>query len=466
MRQRGAPVASFAAAAGIILAGFVICLAFDWPGHLSYDSVIQLAEGRTARYANWHPAVMSWLLGVFDAVVTGTALFMVFDALLFFGSLFGLLLTWPRPHWAAAAVAALWVLSPQLLIYQGTIWKDVLFADAAVSGFVCLALAGAVWSRVRLRFGLIGAALLLFALAALARQNGAIVLVVGAFGLGWLAANEAATGKWRRAALFGGGGLLVALALTFAGMAALATRSVGDSGPSVQLQLLQTYDVIGAVVKEPGLPLDYVHDDDESLEHIIRTTGVRVWTPTRNDTLGNTPALQSALDDANPGTMGAQWRELVLHHPWLYLRVRADIFRWVFLTPDLKLCLPYDLGVDGPSSVLAELGLKERWDARDHALDVYARAFVGTPILSHAFFALLGLIALYILVRRRRPPDIAVASLLLAAFAVTSSFFFISIACDYRYLYFLDISAMLAMFYVALDVKSAWEVLKRPLRRP
>ena len=39
----------------IVIAGFGFSAAINWPGHLSYDSVIQLLEGRTGVYANWHP---------------------------------------------------------------------------------------------------------------------------------------------------------------------------------------------------------------------------------------------------------------------------------------------------------------------------------------------------------------------------------------------------------------------------
>ena len=46
---RERPVAELATAA-IIVAGAAVTLALDWPGHLSYDSVIQLLEGRTGVY--------------------------------------------------------------------------------------------------------------------------------------------------------------------------------------------------------------------------------------------------------------------------------------------------------------------------------------------------------------------------------------------------------------------------------
>jgi hypothetical protein len=466
MRLLTTPWARIATAA-IILAGFVFCLAADLPGHLSYDSVIQLLEGRTGRYANWHPAVMSWLLGLADWALPGAALFVVFDALLFFASLLGLLLTRKRTSWVAAAVAAFLILCPQILLYQGMVWKDVLFANAGVAGFVCLAFAGERWASPRLRFALIAAGFTLFALAALVRQNGAVVALAGAVALGWIAAQSAPSRPWLRGFAYGGIALLCAGLLALSAGLALATRSVGDSGPKVQLQLLQSYDVIGAVVAQPNLDLKEIADDDPQLETLIRTVGVRVWSPERNDTLGNTKDLAAALDDADPDTIAAQWRDLILHHPALYLRVRAQVYRWVFLTPDLEQCLPYEVGVDGPPGVMAELGLKERSDARDRALDHYAHAFVGTPVLSHAAYAVLALIALLILLRRRRAGDIAVAFLLLSALAFAASFFVISIACDYRYLYFLDLATMVALFHLALDAGSAWDTLRNlpPLRQ-
>jgi len=50
---------------------------------------------------------------------------------------------------------------------------------------------------------------------------------------------------------------------------------------------------------------------------------------------------------------------------------------------------------------------------------------------------------------RRRAPDFAVAGLLGATLAFVASFAVISIACDYRYLYAIDIAAIVAGVYVA-----------------
>lgn len=450
MRLRAMPPISAIVTPGIIVAGFVFSLAANLPGHFSYDSVMQLWEGRTGSYNNWHPPVMAWLLGVFDALSPGAGLFVIFNSLLGFGSFAAILWLRPRPSWAAAAIAACAVLTPQLLIYEGAIWKDVLFADAGAAGFACLALAAAVWLKPRLRYGLIAAGFALLVLAALARQNGILMLIAGAGAIGWIAAKQAPQRRAMAAMIYGGGALFGALMVMMVANYALATHVDRDTADR-QIVRLQAYDIIGALAAQPNYNLHEIESADPHLAEMLRSDGVRLYNPERSDTLLNSPALQSALLNTRLSLFSAQWRDLVLHHPWLYLRVRADVFRWVFLTPDLRLCVPYYVGIDGPPDEMAELGLKQRWDDRDQALDDYAENFVGTPILSHAFYAALAIAALSFLLWRRRPEDIAIAAMLGGALACTLSYFVISIACDYRYLYALDLSAMLAMFYLSLD---------------
>jgi len=54
-----------------------------------------------------------------------------------------------------------------------------------------------------------------------------------------------------------------------------------------------------------------------------------------------------------------------------------------------------------------------------------------------------------VLWRRRRPADIVAAAMLASAFAFAASFFVISVACDYRYLYFLDLAVIAATLYAS-----------------
>ncbi len=104
-----------------------------------------------------------------------------------------------------------------------------------------------------------------------------------------------------------------------------------------------------------------------------------------------------------------------LRSSWLYLKIRARVFAEVFFTPDIAGCRPVFVGVEGPAGEMADLGIAPRQDRRDRALGAYARGFMGTPVFSHVFFAVLALAALVLLLCRRAPGDLAMAFLLLSA---------------------------------------------------
>jgi hypothetical protein len=454
MRTRGGPPCGTVLPGLIIMAGFALTLLMDWPGHLSYDSVLQLLQGRTGVYNTWHPPVMAWLLGIGDAVVRGASLFVIFQALFSFGTLLSLLAFDQRkPKWPSVVVLSTCIALPQFLLYQGIVWKDVLFADTAVAGFVCLAHVARVWPKPVLRKAMILLATVLLVLAALTRQNGLILLPLGAAALGCIAAKRSAT---RRTAIaFGVAQLAAATILVAAATIALNTRSDGDSGPREQFDLLQAYDLSGAVAAEQEFPLTNLARAEPRLAHLIRSEGARLYTPVRSDPIAASLPLMTELRKADVAALGADWRALILRHPMLYLANRARVFWWVLATPDIFQCRPIFAGVEGPPAALKALDMTTRLSPRDNALRVYGAFLLDTPAFSHLAFGAVALLVLVLLVRRRRAEDIALAFLLLAAFAFAASFFVISIACDYRYLYFLDLSALVALVYVSLDIRSA-----------
>jgi hypothetical protein len=73
---------------------------------------------------------------------------------------------------------------------------------------------------------------------------------------------------------------------------------------------------------------------------------------------------------------------------------------------------------------------------------------VATPVFSHLAWGALALILLIILIRRAEPADFAMSGLLAGALLFAMTFLAVSIACDYRYLVFLDLSAMASLIYV------------------
>jgi hypothetical protein len=72
-------------------------------------------------------------------------------------------------------------------------------------------------------------------------------------------------------------------------------------------------------------------------------------------------------------------------------------------------------------------------------------------VFSHLTYALLAAGVSMALWRRRDGADLVMIALMLSALAFAATFFAISIACDYRYLYFLDLAAMAGLLYLAAD---------------
>ncbi|HEY0265161.1 MAG TPA: hypothetical protein VGC16_00320, partial [Rhizomicrobium sp.] len=271
-------------AAGILVGGFAVMLALNAPGQLSTDSILQLAGGRAGFYNSWHPPVMSWLLGLFDAVVPGTLLFLIFQSGLLLAALLTLLLLRPR-GWMSVALAAAIVLTPQWLLYQGEIWKDMLFADAAIAGFAALA---AYADRPRMAWLVLAA--LLLALAASARQNGVVLLPVAALTAALVAPHR----PWRH----GLGFLAATLGLTVAIALALAPRGDHGEGAAAQVRLGQSYDLAGALARQSGLALPSLAHEDPILEKLLRTRGAALYSPLRNDPFAADPRISAALSDA------------------------------------------------------------------------------------------------------------------------------------------------------------------------
>ena len=440
------------ALAAVLAAGLFTGLLLAWPGQFSPDSIWQLMQGRTGIYNSWHPPVMAWLLGLFDRVSPGAGGFIVFDSALGYGALLAFAALSPRPRWIAVAAAALLCASPLLIIYQGDVWKDVLFADAAVGGFAALAWVGRLWPRRIWRYGLSALGFVLFALAVLARQNGIFVAIWAAAGFAAIAWRSMPAGpRIARVALIHGAiGLSLTFALAGAGTALLTLRSDGDPAQAQQVEWVQAWDLAGAARLDPHLDLRTLEIAAPDAAALVRNAA-GVWRPDRIDSLILYPGADDALDEAGPA-VARQWRSLILQQPLLYARLRLAVFGRLLATPDLADCRPLFIGLDGDRPTLAALELPPRDLGRDKRVRAYALAFVGTPVLSHLVYAALAMVLAGLALRDLRrgsggPGEIAVLAMTGAAFTFAASFLVVGLSCDYRYLYLLDLAAMAALLH-------------------
>jgi hypothetical protein len=254
-------------------------------------------------------------------------------------------------------------------------------------------------------------------------------------------------------------GLIVVFAVA---TTALSPRGDGGKGRADEIKMLQLYDFTAAAAHDSQFRFRDLEQGAPTFARLIRSDGARLFTPERVDTLQKSQRLSDARDGTPLSLTTLQWRHLIAQHPLLYLENRAEMFRWVFLTPDIEACVPFLVGVSGPSATLRALDMPTRYDERDAGLEAYAQSFVGMPVFSHAFFAVLGLAAAIVLLGRRSPSDIAVVFLLASAGIFTLTFFAISLACDYRYLYLLDMAAIAGALHVVFGSTADRKFARRP----
>ena len=434
---------------GIVMTGLVIVLAVNLPGHMTTDSVIQLAEGRADAQRSFNPVFMSWLLGRLDGLLEGTSLFVAMNAGVLFASLVALSRLTPRVHWLAAVLFVLALMTPQLLIYQGAVWKDVMFANFAIAGTVCLAFAAERWSQVRSRFAFLAGGAILLAIAAMVRQNGVLALLAGAAGL--VLALRSRSG-WKTS-LAAGLGLVAAGSAVILIASATLHRALPQLDPSTSdagLRIIQHFDIVGVLTRDPQASLEPLESSSPNAADALRAA-TAFFSPERIDTLDQAKGLGDYIWSTPEGVMPATWANLVIREFPDYAAHRLEVFRQIFLTPNLLACLPVSTGVQGPELVLAELSLPARESRQDRELYNYASRFFGTPVLSHLPYALISLATMVLLLLRGRPSDFVMAGLQAGALAFAGSFLVIALACDYRYLYFLDLAAMTGLIHLALD---------------
>jgi hypothetical protein len=431
----------------VLGAGLVLGLAANLPGHMSTDSLNAVFEARYDLQTTWAPVAYAWVVGLFDSALAGVGLYVAASSALLFAALAALPSLRARTSWLAVPAAAAIVATPQVLIYQGIVWRDVLFANLAVAAFVLIAVAARRWTE-RPPWLALGLSLACLALAASVRQNGVIFLVAATPVVAWLERK----GGWRRRAVWGFGWLALGV-LLMAAISQVAQPPARAPGlrPDAGIRILEHYDVVGVAARDPGLSLAVIAHDNPAAAATLRAGAARAYSPARVDTLDSDPAFRRSLWKTPDDVMAAQWRDVVLRHPAVYLRHRFSVFRWTVAPPDLMACLPLQVGIGGSPDVVRSLELAPADPGVSARLLAYAKRFFATPVYSHVTYGVLALALIGLLARRRDPADIAVMGLLAGALLFAASFFVISIACDYRYLYALDLAALTGLLYLAID---------------
>jgi hypothetical protein len=430
------------AVATILVVQAAVALYLGLPGQLSYDSIIQLYEGRTLRFISYNPPLMSLLLGALDRIADAPIAFVVISLLLLSAATWLVLSSARRPSAPRLAVAALLVLNPVILSYVGIVWKDVLFAHTTVLTFALLA----TWRRDGRRLTLalaMSIALLLFVIVG-ARQQGVLFAVPAAI---WAATL---VGGSKRARVLAAAALI---AFPIAGNRAVDWKvaswrtdaAVNDT--STGLAMLMVYDLNGVVAAGGALPADT--PPALAAELAAQSAG---YSRFRIDTIIGPGPQFSALSRKAAARF---WLTTIAANPLAYARHRVAHFTTLLGLDDMRRCLPVISGVSGPvlhADVAGNLNVLMHRPAGDNHASPLVNSFgwtmANTPLFMHLAYATVLLPVMVLLYRRGEAVWLTLAA---CSLVLLASYLAIGIACDFRYAYVLTVSASLITAFVVLN---------------
>ena len=432
------------AVAAIVATQAALGLYLGLPGQLSTDSIVQLYEGRTLTFISFNPPFMSILLGALDRLGIAAIGFVVLSQALLLTATWLFLSPPGRPTWWQLVLAAVVVLNPVMLIYVGIVWKDVLLAHAVVLLYALIA--WLQWHRKPLTLPFAALIVALLIVIAGARQQGLLFAIPAAL---WAATLAPPSRRIRLAAA------IVLLAIPWVVSRALdlyvSHRRIASQPDAVSTgwRLLTRFDLAG-ILANGGAPPP---GTSTALAEEMREQSL-LYSPYRVDTLTGGSRELWALDNA--ATMRL-WRATIVANPDAYLRHRATHFAAFLGFDDIQACLPVYTGIGGPvidshvgGDLAAFLGLRTGPTRTSPRVFDFGLQYGNTPLFMHAAYA--GVLAVIgILLFRRR--EFVLLTLAVCSLLLLGSYFFVSIACDFRYAYTLTVATTLLAAYVCVSAR-------------
>lgn len=428
---------------------FATLLVVNLPGHLSFDSSIQILEGATGEAKSWNPPFASLVFGRLASLTGGTEIIVVLHGLLLIASLRLILAESPHAQrWALIPCAAM-LYAPVLLVYPGIVWKDVLFAHLCLFAFALAQL------RLRAGFAWVDTvALFVLASAMLCRQTGLVAVLpcVAALAVASVARQDEPH-RWDRSLFVSVLGRftlrLIALALIAFGLNLLTQTFVrqNSSEPvATGIRLVAVFDISGMLARSPDSTLALLRSNG------INTTKVEAaarnsFAAERIDFLAG--EVRDQFFQIDRRMLLAQWLELVLRSPFTYAAHRLDSFAWLSGLREQSRCLPIHVGIE-PQETARAAGIVTTPSRFAGVLYDYSRFFWETPYFAPItwFLVAFGVFCVYGLQRSWLEP---VALLQLAALIYFLLYLIAGLACDFRYAYFTVLASSAGLMRLCVD---------------
>jgi hypothetical protein len=425
------------AAAAILAAAWGLFVAYAWPGFMTWDSIVQLAQARQGNYGNWHPPIMARLWSVLDGIVRGPALMLVLQTGLFVLGLYGLLRRYAEPA-RAAGLAALVFLFPPVFAPLSAIWKDSLMAAMVLCAVAGLASPARGWRA---------AGWLAFVVVAALRHNAPILIVPITT---MIVPYAASWPVWRRRVL----GAALGICVSFAGLAVSRALTKIDNYPLANMLAMQD---LGAVIATAPAMTDAEIATLVDGVHLVPPGDVQARLRALDATKSSYEALaqsdQRVFDfvttEAQSTAMIHAWRRALVRHPGAYLAYRFGRLLDLLGFAE-KRSIPYVLPQSESAVLLAKIGEVRSYApyqrAVGRALGRISRSIMFWPML----YFVLGIGLLVILWR-----DPLQRGLLGGALGYELALMFLAPGAEYRYSHWMVTCVVIATVVRFLGVARA-----------
>ncbi|MEO8743105.1 MAG: hypothetical protein ABI365_07940 [Lysobacteraceae bacterium] len=418
-----------AAALGIALMWWLA-----WPGFFTFDTATQLAQARgiiplddanppimalawRGLAAVWaYPGAMFALITVGYWYALAALIWKLFDRT-----------AW---RWSVFALVALW---PPAFVTMCHVWKDCAMTAALVAACVCIV----NWRQGGCRAWIAGA-LFWLAVSCCLRYNAILAAAPLTLWLCWPRDAQPASRAWVKT-----GAVAVLLSIALLVFPSLFARSVGAT-PRHAWTTVALWDLAGVSIRENTMLIP------ERLFNRPTTVADLAldYTPVTNvDTFIQNRIKLSYYQDYSKADLDALWQAwtgAILHHTRAYLAHRLAFSRWQFLgyaqdTPHGLAFSPnrYDQN-------FIKLGLPP---VNEHAPWLRAMEWLRTtPLFAGICYIVIALFAAAIAWRRRALRDpLPVLALTTSALGNALPLAIISGSCDFRYMIWTVITALLAL---------------------
>lgn len=404
----------------ILLAGWLVAIAYAYPGYLNWDAGDQIYAARSGRFDDWHPPLMAAYWRVIETLIRGPLGMLLLQTSLFLWGLYAALcLRFSRR--LAAVLAASLFLFPPLLTPMAAVWKDAQMAGFLLAGTM-LALRGSWWAR--------GVGLVLLALAAGVRDNGAAALPP-------LCVLIVASWKLVRSRI-------AVLALSVGVFVALTTAAMIANSQLTKTRLYPWYktvaihDLAGTICREDPMTDAEVRELLAGIELLQRSDlqarfcnayETRVWFKL---TFGGDENNMFSQLPAKPERLARKraWVRAVREHTEAYLSHRAALMLELLGLSDAPIWEPVCQTITAIPDHAKRVDHNASLSKVQRLLGKLFEKLGKTMLYRPWVYLLLGLIALVYVARRR---DGLSSMLLASGFLYEASYFIGAAAPDYRY---------------------------------